>query len=185
MAEKEVSGSSAFDHVAALNNAGFAVKGVQRFGKHEFDLGSRPAEVKQQAVLMTLLDKPVEQAAVHDAVRAERRVLERERLTAALHSVLDSVSPFRSTAAPVENKYKRYKNLRTQVPTAITEQQDVEVRVAMRELFGDTSSPEPVKVPLLNKILNYKIEFTPPAFLFRQSHDQRMNIINQLKEVYK
>lgn len=194
MAEKEDEHSSGFDHVAALNKAGFAVRGVRTFRKYgswqEFDLGSKPSEVKQQAQLMGLLDKNLDKDVDEkperperpflDEARIERRERERQRLTSALNTVLNTVSPGRRTTEYKEFGYKR------KSPTIESEknvvQSDAEVRVAMRELFGDTEKVKST-VPLLQRILNYKIQFTLPRP--RSLPETRVNIINQLKEAYK
>jgi len=180
--EKEVTrDSSGFDHVAALNKAGFAVRGVKKFRKGwpAFDLGNEQF-VQQQAVLMGMLDPKttIQQPVVDPEVRVERRERERQRLTAALDSVLNTVSPYRSIVMPLRNK-----PLRTDVEVPQQVENDAEVRVALRELFAN---PEPIKskASLLQRMLQYRIEFVPPWHSLFQ-RDDRKNIIGQLKEVYK
>ena len=201
MAEKEVADvSSGFDHIVALNKAGFAVKGVQKLEKRhfrtrfrtrtpEFDFANERS-VQQQAALMGLLDQApkampeAQQQCVADVdqdMRAERRERERQRLTAALHSVLNNVSPQRSTWV------KPF--LRNDVKAKVSVQQDdAEVRVALRGLFGSPAI-EKVKsthsVSLFRRMLDYRVEFVPPWHSMFHQRDDRMNIINQLKEVYK
>ena len=176
--EKEVTrDSSGFDHVAALNKAGFAVRVVKKFRKGwpAFDLGNEQS-VQQQAVLMAMLEQPKTVIPPIDpVVRVERRERERQRLTAALDLVLNTVSPYRSTVMR-----KPLRNERNEIPQV---ENDAEVRVALRELFAN---PEPIKTQasLLQRMLQYRIEFVPPWHSLFQRDDRR-NIISQLKEVYK
>ena len=176
--EKEVASvSSGFDHVAALNKAGFAVRGVKKFRKGWPAFGNDQS-VQQQAVLMGMLEPKTTIQQVDPEVRVERRERERQRLTAALDSVLNTVSPYRSIVIPLRNK-----RLRTDVEVPQQVENDAEVRVALRELFAN---PEPIKskASLLQRMLQYRIEFVPPWHSLFQ-RDDRKNIIGQLKEVYK